>query len=313
MASDLRGKSIGFIGLGAMGAGMAWSVLGKGFRLTVYDVRPEAAAKHEAAGAKRAASIAELAADCDVVITMLPDVPDVEAVLLGAGGVRDHASPGAVVIDMSTIDPVSSLRFRDALAERSIEMIDCPVGRGVDQAWTGSLALMIGGNAELVEEMRPLLASMGEVLNYCGPNGRGCAMKLVNNFLSAGIVTCIAESIAMGLRFGLDLDMMLDISRGTGTYNKWMHEMMPRKAFLADAKPGFATRLALKDQRMTVAAAEVVGMDLKLGRAALEWLELTNQNFRNDDFSFGVLRTVSSDLPPGQLRTAKVPNAASLF
>ncbi|TCR63965.1 NAD(P)-dependent oxidoreductase [Bosea sp. BK604] len=282
---------IGFIGIGTMGLPMALNVLRGGYPLTVYDLSEAALAEAQKSGAKRAASIAELVRDSDVVITMLPDAPDVEAAALGPDGTEANARPGLIYVDMSTIDPVTSRRVGARLAARGIRMIDSPVARGVENARAGTLALMIGGDLATFQEVEPLLRRMADTITHCGELGNGTAMKLVNNFLSAGIVSAIAEAMTIGLKAGLPLDLMVRISGGTGTNNAWLHKLMPGKAFLGDFSPGFMSRLARKDQRLATTLAAEIGVPLTLGAAVLQLLDETTEKYPRDDFT-SILRLV---------------------
>lgn len=282
---------IGFIGIGTMGLPMALNVLRGGYPLTVYDLSEVALAEAQKAGAKRAASIAELVRDSDVVITMLPDAPDVEATALGPDGIEANSRPGLIYVDMSTIDPVTSRRVGGRLAARGIRMIDSPVARGVENARAGTLALMVGGDLATFQEVEPLLRRMADTITHCGELGNGTAMKLVNNFLSAGIVSAIAEAMTIGLKAGLPLDLMVRISGGTGTNNAWLHKLMPGKAFLGDFSPGFMSRLARKDQRLATTLAAEIGVPLTLGAAVLQLLDETTEKYPRDDFT-SILRLV---------------------
>lgn len=292
MATTLSPNArIGFIGIGTMGLPMALNVLRGGYPLTVYDLSEAALAEAEKAGARRAATIAELVRQSDVVITMLPDAPDVEATALGPDGIEANAKPGLIYVDMSTIDPVTSRRVGARLAARGIRMIDSPVARGVENARAGTLALMIGGDLATFQEVEPLLRRMADTITHCGELGNGTAMKLVNNFLSAGIVSAIAEAMTIGLKAGLPLDLMVRISGGTGTNNTWLHKLMPGKAFLGDFSPGFMSRLARKDQRLATKLAAEIGVPLTLGAAVLQLLDETTEKYPRDDFT-SILRLV---------------------
>jgi 3-hydroxyisobutyrate dehydrogenase-like beta-hydroxyacid dehydrogenase len=292
MATTLSPNArIGFIGIGTMGLPMALNVLRGGYPLTVYDLNDAALAEAERAGARRAATVAELVRQSDIVITMLPDAPDVEATALGPDGIESAARSGLIYVDMSTIDPVTSRRVGARLAARGIRMIDSPVARGVENARAGTLALMVGGDLTAFQEVEPLLRRMADTITHCGELGNGTAMKLVNNFLSAGIVSAVAEAMTIGLKAGLPLDLMVRISGGTGTNNAWLHKLLPAKAFLGDFSPGFMSRLARKDQRLAVKLAEEIGVPLTLGAAVLKLLDETTEKFPRDDFT-SILRLV---------------------
>lgn len=190
--------AIGFIGLGTMGGPMARNVLKGGYRMTVYNINPKAVERLVQAGATAAESPREVAAASDVVITMLPDAPDVERAVLGADGAVEGIRKGSVLIDMSTIDPRTDQRIGAALAERCVRMLDSPVGKTADAADAGTSTLMIGGDAALLEEMRPILSCMGKDFFHCGALGMGQAMKLSNNLLASVISNACNEVLVSG-------------------------------------------------------------------------------------------------------------------
>src|SRR5580692_8530329 len=169
--------AVGFIGLGTMGAPMARNVLKGGHSLTVFDLNPAACKALAAAGAAVAATPKEVASASEVVITMVPDAPDVEKIALGPGGILEGMRRGSVYIDMSTIDPATTQRVGKAFAEKGVDMIDSPVGKTVEHAIAGTSTLMIGGDADVIERVRPVLKTMGAELIHCGALGMGQAMK----------------------------------------------------------------------------------------------------------------------------------------
>jgi len=276
--------TVGFIGVGTIGQPMAINVAKGGFDLRVYDVNAAATAPVVAAGAAAAASIAEAAAGRDVVITMLPDAPDVEAVALGKGGLVETMRPGSIYVDMSTIDPVTSRKVGAALARRDVRMLDAPVARSVEHAKRGELAVMVGGEPAVLEAVRPILSRMADTITHCGPLGNGAAMKLVNNFLSFGIVATVSEAVAMGVKAGLSLETILGVSGGTGTNNFMMHKYLPQKAFAGDFALGFKSTLARKDCRLALGLGGALGVEMPVGRAVLDVLDETARAHPNEDF-----------------------------
>lgn len=285
-------STVGFIGIGTMGFHMAMNILRGGYRLQVFDLDKEALAEAEKVGATVMPTVADLVRTSNLVVTMLPDAPDVEAVALGQDGIESAARPGTLYVDMSTIDPVTTRRVGARLAQRGIRMIDSPVARGVDNARAGTLALMVGGDPADFKTAEPVLRLMADTITHCGALGNGAAMKLVNNFMSNGIVSTVAESMTLGLKAGLPLDLMIQISGGTGTNNAWLHKLMPAKAFRGDYSLGFMSRLARKDQRLALKLAEETGVPLTLGKAVLQMLDETVAAYPGEDFT-SVLRVVS--------------------
>ena len=256
MASKER---IGFIGLGNMGAPMARRLVDAGYELVVTDAVPEAVERF-AAGSKceRAASPESIGERCRVVITMLPNGQIVREVLLGANGLAPRLAPGSVAIDMSSSSPIGTRELSADLATIGIALVDAPVSGGVKKAADGMLAIMVGGEAEPVTRVRPILEAMGKVF-ATGPSGSGHAMKALNNFLSAANLAVTAEAVIAGQRFGLDPATMISIlnastGRNTGTDSKFPNNVLPRTF-----NSGFALGLMAKDLRLALEVARSSG------------------------------------------------------
>jgi 3-hydroxyisobutyrate dehydrogenase-like beta-hydroxyacid dehydrogenase len=264
---------VGFIGLGTMGGPMARNVLNKGHRLVVYDTQPAAVAALVQAGARAAATPKEVAAASDVVITMLPDAPDVERVASGADGIAEGIKRGAVYIDMSTIDPGTTRRVGAVIAARGASMIDSPVGKTADAAVTGTLTLMVGGPADVVARCRPVLDCMGTDFFHCGELGAGQTVKLINNLLATAIAEASIEALVTGTKSGITLDTMLSVFKTTMAWNSQLAVAMPKRPLSGDFKPGFMMKLAHKDCRLALAMVEGLGVSAPVGRAALASLE----------------------------------------
>ena len=256
MASKER---IGFIGLGNMGAPMARRLVDAGYELVVTDAVPEAVERF-APGSKceRAASPQSIGERCRVVITMLPNGQIVREVLLGANGLAPRLAPGSVAIDMSSSSPIGTRELSADLATIGIALVDAPVSGGVKKAADGMLAIMVGGEAEPVTRVRPILEAMGKVF-ATGPSGSGHAMKALNNFLSAANLAIAAEAVIAGQRFGLDPATMISIlnastGRNTGTDSKFPNNVLPRTF-----NSGFALGLMAKDLRLALEVARSSG------------------------------------------------------
>lgn len=259
---------VGFIGLGVMGSPMAANIVKGGHTLTVYDLNPQAVQELVKAGAKSAASPREVGAASDIVVTMLPEPLHVDQVVLGENGVAAGLRPGGIVVDMSTIDPISSKRIGDELRRLGFEMVDSPVGKTSEHAATGTLTLMVGGNPAAIDKVTPVLNCMGTDTFYCGGPGTGHAMKMTNNLLATTIMVANTEVLAIGIKAGLTLQLMLKVMSTTMARNDQLFVAMPKKAFKGDDSPGFAIRLACKDVRLACEAAETMGFDARVGRAA---------------------------------------------
>lgn len=260
--------NIGFIGLGVMGAPMAANILKAGHRLTVYDRSPQAVAALVKLGAHSAACGRDVGSASEIVVTMLPEPQHVEQAVLGADGVIKGLPKGGLVIEMSTIDPGTSRRVGDALRDQGMELVDSPVGKTSEHAVTGTLTLMVGGNKAAIEQAMPVLKCMGTDTYFCGGPGTGHAMKMTNNLLATTIMVANTEVLAIGIKAGLTLELMQEVMHTTMAWNQQLAIAMPKKAFVGDDSPGFAIRLACKDVRLACEAAEGMGFEALVGRAA---------------------------------------------
>ena len=264
---------VGFIGLGVMGAPMALCILKGGHPLTVYDLNAGAVKRLTDAGAKAAATPAEVGAASDVVVTMLPEPEHVQQVVLGPNGVAEGLKAGGVLIDMSTIDPYTSQAVGAELKKKGIDMVDSPVGKTSEHAATGTLTLMIGGDPAIIEKVRPVLDLMGSDSHYCGGLGMGHAMKITNNLLATTIMTANIEALSIGAKCGLTLELMMEVMKTTMGNNVQLYIAMPKKAFKGDDSPGFAIKLAAKDVRLAVELARKQGFEPLVGAGAQATLE----------------------------------------
>jgi len=275
---------VGFIGLGTMGGPMARNVMKKGHRLVVADAQPAAVEALVAAGASAAATPKVLASQCEIVITMLPDAPDVERVALGPEGIVEGIRTGAVYIDMSTIDPATTRRVGAAMAAKGVAMVDSPVGKTADHAVAGTLTLMVGGADEVIRRCRPVLDAMGTDFFHCGELGAGQTMKLLNNLLAAAVGEASVEALVAGTKAGLSLDTMLSVLKTTMAWNNQLAISMPRRSLAGDFAPGFMMKLAHKDCRLALAMVKALGVTAPVGEAALASLsEGIQKGFQDHD------------------------------
>lgn len=275
---------VGFIGLGTMGGPMALNVLKKGHRLTVFDISDKAVATLTAAGAKAAPSPKAVAAASEVIITMVPDSPDVERAALGPDGIIEGIKPGSVYIDMSTIDPQTTQRVGAKIAAKGAHMIDSPVGKTAEHAVAGTLTLMVGGPAETIARVRPILDCMGTDFFHCGTLGMGEAMKLANNLLATVLLEATSEALVVGAKAGLTLDTMLSVMKTTMAWNNQLAIAMHARALKGDFKPGFMLKLAHKDCRLALEMNRNFGLPATVGQATLKALDDgLEKNAGNDD------------------------------
>lgn len=262
--------AVAFIGLGTMGVPMAGHLAAKGYAVRGWDLSEAARA---ASPVPVAASARAAVAGAAAVVTMLPDGRAVHAALLG-GDALAEAAPGALVLEMSSSDPLGTRALGEALSTRGLALVDAPVSGGVKKAREATLAIMAGGAAGDIDRAMPLLQAMGASVFRCGALGAGHAMKALNNYVSAAGLVAAVEALAIGERFGLDPGTMVDVlnastGRNNSTEHKLKQQVIPR-SFAA----GFAIGLMAKDVGAAAALAEGMGVDAPLARAMAErWAE----------------------------------------
>jgi 2-hydroxy-3-oxopropionate reductase len=200
----MAAQRVGVVGLGAMGKPMARRLVQAGFTVGVWNRNPAAARELEAEGARVAASPRALAAECDVTITMVPDGPDVRAVMLGDDGVLAGAPRGATAIDTSTIAPAVARELAAAAAQRGVAFLDAPVSGGPEGARTGALSIMVGGDADALARAQPVLAALGTTIVHCGPSGAGQVVKACNQLVVATNIAALSEALVLAEREGVD-------------------------------------------------------------------------------------------------------------
>jgi 3-hydroxyisobutyrate dehydrogenase len=260
----MSAKRVGFIGLGNMGAPMVGNLVRGGHDVMGYDVAAGRAQQVAQAHAARATdSLAELASHAEIVITMLPSGREVREALTEAqgGALAANLRPGAIIIDMSSADPVGTRALHGELARRNIAVVDAPVSGGVPGAHNGTLAIMIGGDAGAVAAVKPVLAAMGKKLFEVGGPGCGHAMKALNNFLAATSSAAGAEAIAIGRQFGLDPAVMADVINAS-TGRSFVSENLIKQHVLSGAyATGFALGLLAKDVKIAADLAQQIAVD----------------------------------------------------
>ncbi len=276
---------IGFIGLGTMGAPMAKNLLRAGFELTVHNRTRDKEEALAAAGATRAASPREAAAGADVVITNVSDTPDVEAVVLGDDGTVHGLKEGSVLIDVSTISPSVTRKIAAKLAERGVAMLDAPVSGGSEGAEKGTLSIMVGGEPEVFERMKPVLEAMGKTVTLVGPVGSGQVTKAVNQTIIAGTYAAVAEGMAMGLAAGIDLEAAHRALSG-GAAGSWVLSNRAQNMIENRYPLGFRTRLHLKDLGIALETARDLGVPVPV-TAYVAQIEtgLVKRGFGDEDVS----------------------------
>jgi 3-hydroxyisobutyrate dehydrogenase len=254
-------ESVAFIGLGIMGLPMAGHLLNAGYDLTVHNRTKSKAEALLARGAHWADTPAAAAEHATVTFICLPDTPDVERVVLGENGVQSGAKPGSLVIDHSTISPKATREFAKALATKSVAFLDAPISGGDIGAKNATLSIMVGGEEQHFDRVRPLLAHLGKTLTYCGPSGTGQLTKLVNQILVSITNLAVSEALTFATKCGLDPQKTLAAVSG-GAAGSWQLSNLGPKMIAGDFKPGFTIKLQHKDLRLALEAAEDCGLDL---------------------------------------------------
>jgi 2-hydroxy-3-oxopropionate reductase len=250
---------IGFIGLGIMGRPMARNLLKAGYPLVVHNRSRTAVEELAGAGAKTATSPREVAGQCDVLITMLPNSPDVELVALGKDGIIEGARRGLLFVDMSTISPLVSQEVGKALEAKGVKMLDAPVSGGEKGAIDGTLSIMVGGDKAVFDQVLPIFQAMGKTITHLGPLGFGGFTKLANQIIVAVNLTALAEALTLAKKAGLDRELTLKALAGGLAGSKCL-EQKSANYIAGSYKPGFKIDLHFKDLGLIMEAAHALGV-----------------------------------------------------
>ena len=252
---------IGFIGLGIMGRPMARNLLKAGYALVVHSRSRGPVDELVAAGAKAGNSPKDVAGRCDVLITMLPNSPDVELVALGKDGIVEGARSGLIFVDMSTISPIVTQKIGQALAAKGVRMLDAPVSGGEKGAIDGALSIMVGGEQDVFDAVLPILQAMGKTITRLGPLGFGGFTKLANQIIVAVNLTALAEALTLAKKAGLDRELTLKALAGGLAGSKCLEQKTPN--YVANSyKPGFKIDLHFKDLGLIMESARTLGVPL---------------------------------------------------
>jgi len=281
----MSGQTLGFVGVGQMGGPMSSRLLDAGYALCVFDTREEATAPLAARGAQVAGSAAEVASAAEIVFVSLPTPAVVESVALGEGGLI-HGTRIRCAVDLSTTGPTTAGAVATGMAERDIVWADAPVSGGVAGAAAGTLAVMLACPGDERAMLEPVLEVFGKVFYVGEQPGMGQVAKLGNNMLSVAALTLTSEVVAMGVKAGLDPNVLVDIfNAGTGR-NSATQDKFPRRILTRSFDAGFATGLAYKDIRLCVDEAEALGVPVLVGAVVREMMAVTNAKFGPDsDFT----------------------------
>lgn len=263
---------IGFIGLGIMGKPMAKNLIKAGYDLVVYDINKEPMEELKAAGAETANSNVELAKQSDVIITMLPNSPQVEEVVLGEGGVIEGAKPGSVVIDMSSIAPLSSRKIFKELEKKGIDMLDAPVSGGEPKAIDGTLAVMVGGKKEVFDKYYDIMKAMAASVVYVGESGAGNIAKLCNQIVVAINIAAVSEALILAKKAGVSPELVYQAIRG-GLAGSTVMDAKAPMIMDRNFKPGFRIDLHIKDLNNVLDTSHSVGAPLPLTAQVMEIMQ----------------------------------------
>lgn len=267
---------IGFIGTGIMGKPMAENLLGAGYSLIVNDIDPAQFQTLINKGAKAASSVKEVAENCSIIITMLPNSPESEEVIIGSEGIIDYTRKGTIVIDMSSIDPIVSIKIGKLLSKKNIDFLDAPVSGGEPKAIDGSLAIMVGGKESIFKKIIPLFKVMGSSYTLVGDIGAGNFTKLANQIIVAVNIAAVSEALILAKKSGLSPTAVYNAIRGGLAGSTVMDSKAPMM-IERNFNPGFKVKLHQKDLQNALNTGTSLNIPLPLSSQMLEILKsLTN-------------------------------------
>jgi 2-hydroxy-3-oxopropionate reductase len=293
--------TIGFIGLGLMGKPMARNLMRAGYPLTVHNRSRAPVDELAAEGAAPATAPREVAAASDVVITCVPDSPEVEEVVLGPAGIIEAARPGLIYIDMSTISPAFTRRLADRLAEAGIAMLDAPISGGDIGAQQGTLSIMVGGPREAFDACLPIFQAMGKRITYVGESGAGQTAKAANQIIVAGTMAAMAEALVLTAKSGVDPARVIEAISG-GAARCWALEVRAPQILRRDLGPGFKAYMQYKDLNIVADAGRAVQAPLPV-TAVVRELYAAMLAAGRGDLDNSAIVTVLEDLAGVEVRS----------
>jgi 2-hydroxy-3-oxopropionate reductase len=286
---ERRMKKIGFIGLGIMGKPMAMNLIKAGYSLTVYDIKPEPVKEVVAAGAKEGRSSQDVAAKSEVIITMLPNSPDVKKAVLGEHGVLQGASKGAILIDMSSIAPLVSKEIAAEAEKKGVEMLDAPVSGGEPKAKDGTLSIMVGGKKEVFEKVEDILKVMGASAVLVGNIGSGNTTKLANQIIVALNIAAMSEAMVLATKAGVDPERVYQAIRGGLAGSTVLDAKVPL-ALKGNFRPGFRIELHIKDLANALDTAHSIGVPVPLASGVMEIMQALKVDGKAGDDHGGIIQ-----------------------
>jgi len=294
------GSKIGFVGLGIMGKPMSKNLIKAGHELTVYDVVDAPLKELENVGAKVTNSAKEVAEKSDLIITMLPDSPDVERAALGADGIFEGIKKGSTYIDMSTISPVTSKKLAEVAKSKGVRILDAPVSGGEKGAIEATLTIMVGGAKDVFDDCLPVFQAMGKNIVYCGGVGSGQVVKACNQILVAGVLEAASEALVLGTKAGVDPETVLKVI--AGGYAMRVLDARGPLILKGDFRPGFKTKLHYKDLGIALSAGSEYGVPLPVTSLIHEMMGAMKAGGRGEYDHSGII-TVLQEL--AKLETKK--------
>ena len=280
---------IGFIGLGIMGKPMAKNLLKAGYQLVVYDLNHDAIKELVNAGAKEGKSSDDVASQSEVIITMLPNSPDVKEVVLGKNGVIHSVKPGSVFIDMSSIAPLMSKEISEKLLQKGVVMLDAPVSGGEPKAIEGTLAVMVGGPEETFNKVKGILEVMGASVKLVGEIGSGNITKLANQIIVALNIAAIGEAMVLATKAGVDPEKVYQAIRGGLAGSTALDAKMPM-ILNGNFKPGFRIELHIKDLMNALETAKELEVPVSLTSRVLEIMNTLQGEGKGKDDHGGIIQ-----------------------
>ena len=285
-------ETIGFIGLGNMGGGMSLNIQKAGYQLVVNDLREEAALPLLEGGARLANTPAEVAESCDIVFTSLPGPKEVEAVAMGTSGVLEGIRPGGIYVDLSSSRPTLIREIEPIFRRKGAHVLDAPVSGGKTGAYSGNLAVMVGGDREIYERIKPVLDSFGDKVFYAGEIGAGSICKLVHNMVGHSVRQAIAEGLTLGVKAGVEPEALWEgMRRGSLGRMRILHEGLVRTMFRGEFEPAsFALELAHKDISLATELAREYSVPMPLATLSEQVaMQAINRGWKDRDSSVTVL------------------------
>jgi len=282
-------KKIGFIGLGIMGKPMAKNLLKAGYSLIVYDIVPDKIKDVVEAGAKAGRSSKEVAENSEIIITMLPNSPEVREAVLGANGVLEGAKSGTILIDMSSIAPLASKEIAEKAKEKGVVMFDAPVSGGEPKAVEGTLAIMVGGPQETFDQVKDILDVMGASVTRVGEIGSGNMTKLANQIIVALNIAAMSEAMVLAAKAGVDPEKVFKAIRGGLAGSTVLDAKMPL-VLEGNFKPGFRIELHIKDLANAIDTAHQVGVPVPLSSGVMEVMQALKVDGKGADDHGGIIQ-----------------------